>query len=282
MAQITGHIVQANGLPISEAVIVVTAVGHSSVVGGNIFKGTCFDVVCGTDGGYSFQLAVGSYSIQVKIGRTSVALDGVVVDNDTPDGIDILQLVAYDGVSVALAQQILNEATALSIAQETAVVSAILANDGVGSGLDADLLQGKTLDEVISEAQSNTYDIFKEFPKTSIPVGQEAIFNIQGFQDAYVINMMLVVNVAGGLNSSPDAHIDIFWYHAGFPSGQQWNLQLADNAVIEGRNWGDNYRDVNIVPVNKNISPHGTGAFKIVNVGTQDIEIFAIGAKLRK
>jgi len=279
MAQITGHIVQANGLPISEAVIVVTAVGHSSVVGGNIFKGTCFDVVCGTDGGYSFQLAVGSYSIQVKIGRTSVALDGVVVDNDTPDGIDILQLVAYDGVSVALAQQILNEATALSIAQETAVVSAILNNDGVGSGLDADLLQGKTLDEVISEVQSNTYDIFKEFPKTSIPVGQEAIFNIQGFSDCYVINMMLVVNVAGSLNNSVDAHIDIFWYTS---SHNHYNWQLADNAVISGRNWSDNFKDVNIVPVNKYISPYGSGAFKIVNVGTQDIEIFAIGAKLRK
>lgn len=150
MAQITGHIVQANGTSISEAVISVTAMQHSSVVDGNIFKGTSFDIVCGTEGSYSFPLAVGSYSIQVKTGRTTVSLDGVVIDEDTPDGIDMLGLVAYEGVSVTLAQQLLNNATALSIAQETMIMPTVLANDGIGSGLDADLFQGQTLAQVVS------------------------------------------------------------------------------------------------------------------------------------
>ena len=150
MAQITGHIIQANGTPISEAIITVTAKQHSSVIGGDILKGTSFDVVCGTDGSYSFPLAVGSYSIQVKTGRTIVSLDGVVIDNNTPNGIDILGLIAYQGVSVTLAQQILNDATALSNAQATAVMSAVKANDGVGSGLDADLFQGQTLAQVLA------------------------------------------------------------------------------------------------------------------------------------
>ena len=127
--------------------------------------------------------------------------------------------------------------------------------------------------------QDNTYSIFKEFPKTTILVGQEAVFNIQGFDDAYLINMMLVVNVAGGNDSSPNAAIDIFWYSPG--SNSFSNHQLANNAIISGRNWHDNYRDVNIVPIGYHL-PFGIGTFKIVNVGTQDIEIFAIGAKLRK
>ena len=154
MAQITGRLIQANGEPISGAIITVNVKQHSSVVGGDIVKGTFFDVACEEDGSYSFPLSSGSYYIQIKIGSTVVDVDDVVVDDTTPDGADILDLTAHEGVSVELARQILNEATSLSMAEQTAVMSVVLNNDGVGSGVDADLFQGKTLAEVTSEAQN--------------------------------------------------------------------------------------------------------------------------------
>ena len=143
----------------------------------------------------------------------------------------------------------------------------------------------------LESSLSRTYDIFKEFDKVTIhtqsqvsadsTLSNEAVFTIDGFADAKLVSIMLVVNVEGSSNSSPDGKIDIFLYSVGSAPDHKYDQKLIENFAVQGRNYQDNYKDVNIALINQNLS-FGIGTFKIVNTGSQYIEIFAVGAKLRK
>jgi len=136
-----------------------------------------------------------------------------------------------------------------------------------------------------------TYDIYKEFEKVRIytqaqvdaddTLSNEAVFTMQGFQDARVLNFVLTVNVEGDGNHSQTTTIDIRRYSIGSSTKHKWDQKVVSNATVDGRNWRDNYRDINIIPSNIYI-PYGVGTFKIINTGDKYLEIFAIGIKLQK
>ena len=136
-----------------------------------------------------------------------------------------------------------------------------------------------------------TYDIYKEFKKVRIStqaqvddddeLSNEAVFTMQGFQDAKVLNFVLVVNVEGDNNKTQTTTIDIRRYSVGASDEHKWDQKVVSGATVDGRNWNDYYRDVNIIPSGISIGV-GVGTFKIINTGDKYLEIFAIGIKLQK
>jgi hypothetical protein len=88
----------------------------------------------------------------------------------------------------------------------------------------------------------------------------------------------LWVNVAGHPDHTQSTTVNVYHYCRGCRVERRWQKdpQIA-NWKIYGRDWGDNYIDLNISKVSDYKASYGHRTFKLKNTGEKTLEIFAYG-----
>jgi hypothetical protein len=88
----------------------------------------------------------------------------------------------------------------------------------------------------------------------------------------------LWVNVEGHTDNTQSSVIEIFRYYPGNPESTKWvHDAMIGSWTISGRDWGDNYVDLNISKSTYQIIDQFNTRLKIYNAGNKYIEIFAVG-----
>jgi len=130
------------------------------------------------------------------------------------------------------------------------------------------------------ESALNIYDTIRPIDKVTIqPQGEDgdnAVFFMPEIADGHCYALIFQVNVSGDNDKIQYADVEIQYHNAG--DNKYYHIL---NTTLDGRNWGDNYRDFNIVSVDRGFS-YGQYHIKIINKSDKTIEIFAIGAKVSK
>jgi hypothetical protein len=114
--------------------------------------------------------------------------------------------------------------------------------------------------------------------KVSIQPGNAVVLGGLAAQPRGQFRIALWVNVAGHADTTMNTAIEIYRFCPGCPATKSW--QRDDDIgrwTIYGRDWGDNYVDLNLSKISNAHISYAFSNFRIHNLGPNTLEVFGFG-----